>query len=427
MASSLLFLNARGEVLIYRSYRDDVSRSEVSQFCTQIVATKEAAESPVVQLNGVNYLHTTQDSITLVAAVRTNVNAALIMQFLFRVVEVFKAYFGGEFNENQVRKHFDLIYELLDEIMDYGYPQILEPDVLKQYITQGGVKIDQMDQEQLKKTLGQATGIVSWRSDNIRYKKNEVYIDVIESVNVLISSKGTILRTDVSGQVMVKALLSFMPECKFGMNDKLAMASESKGKAADRGIAIDDVKFHQCVRLGRFDRDRAITFIPPDGVFELLTYRVTENINLPFKLMPLVHEFGKNKIEVNLKVKSLYDKNLFSSNVVLKVPVPRHTSKTSLFVTNGKARHEPEQEAVVWRIRRFPGDTEYNLRADVSLGQTSSEKPWSRPPVTMDFQVPMFTASGLRVRFLRVVERSGYKPTKWIRYITKAENYLHRI
>jgi len=30
-----------------------------------------------------------------------------------------------------------LIYELLDEVMDYGYPQILDPDLLKMYITQG--------------------------------------------------------------------------------------------------------------------------------------------------------------------------------------------------------------------------------------------------------------------------------------------------
>lgn len=41
-----------------------------------------------------------------------------------------------------------------------------------------------------------------------------------------------------------------MPECKFGMNDKLGMGQSRSG---DRGIAIDDIKFHQCVRLGRFD------------------------------------------------------------------------------------------------------------------------------------------------------------------------------
>ena len=32
-----------------------------------------------------------------------------------------------------------LIYELLDEMMDYGIPQILETEVLKQYIFEGGL------------------------------------------------------------------------------------------------------------------------------------------------------------------------------------------------------------------------------------------------------------------------------------------------
>jgi len=45
----------------------------------------------------------------------------------------------------------------------------------------------------------------------------------------------------------------------------------------------------------------------------------------------------------------------------------------------------------------------------------------------MNKKVPMFTASGLRVRFLKVFEKSGYRPTKWIRYITKGGDYLHRL
>ena len=39
----------------------------------------------------------------------------------------------------------------------------------------------------------------------------------------------------------------------------------------------------------------------------------------------------------------------------------------------------------------------------------------------------MFTASGMRVRYLKIVEKSGYEPTKWIRYITKSGSYEHRI
>lgn len=39
----------------------------------------------------------------------------------------------------------------------------------------------------------------------------------------------------------------------------------------------------------------------------------------------------------------------------------------------------------------------------------------------------MFTASGLRVRFLKVIEKGGYKTTKWIRYLTRGGEYLHRL
>ena len=38
---------------------------------------------------------------------------------------------------------------------------------------------------------------------------------------------------------------------------------------------MEDVKFHQCVRLARFENDRTISFIPPDGEFELMSYRLS--------------------------------------------------------------------------------------------------------------------------------------------------------
>ena len=50
----------------------------------------------------------------------------------------------------------------------------------------------------------------------------------------------------------------------------------------------------------------------------------------------------------------------------------------------------------------------------------ADRKVWSRPPITMSFQVPMFTSSGLKVRFLKVWEKSGYQTVKWVRYLTRA-------
>ena len=39
----------------------------------------------------------------------------------------------------------------------------------------------------------------------------------------------------------------------------------------------------------------------------------------------------------------------------------------------------------------------------------------------------LFAASGLHVRFLKVFEKSNYQTIKWVRYITKAGQYQHRI
>jgi AP-2 complex subunit mu-1 len=115
------------------SYR----RQEVTNFCNRIVATKAAKETPILLLDGVSFVHHTHNDITLLATTKSNANAALLMQFLYSLVTLCKSYFNGEFSEEQIRKNFPLIYELLDEVMDFGYPQILDPDLLKMYITQG--------------------------------------------------------------------------------------------------------------------------------------------------------------------------------------------------------------------------------------------------------------------------------------------------
>jgi len=50
------------------------------------------------------------------------------------------------------------------------------------YITQEGHKL-----EVAPKVPMTVTNAVSWRSEGIKYRKNEVFLDVVESVNLLVS------------------------------------------------------------------------------------------------------------------------------------------------------------------------------------------------------------------------------------------------
>lgn len=157
-----------------------------------------------------------------------------------------------------------------------------------------------------------------------------------------------------------------------------------------------------------------------------MSYRVTENVVLPFKIIPVISEDGKN-IEIRVKLKSIFDKTMFAKNVALKVPCPNNIAAADIQASIGRAKYEPEQGAIVWRIKKFQGDTEALLICDIGMSDSMSGKAWVRPPISLDFIVEMFPASGLKVRFLHIHEKSGYHPQKWIRYITKGGEYLHRI
>jgi AP-2 complex subunit mu-1 len=445
MLSGILFINTKGELIISRFYRDDI-RHAADVFKLEVLNSVDASAgsgaAPVRYINDDSYMYIRHKDMYVVAITKKNSNAVMIFQYLYELLEVLKAYFGNEFDEDKLRDNFVLVYELLDETMDYGYPQLVTPDVLKEFIKIGSVK----DEYQPKSAGGvnqpittMITGTCDWRPEGkYKYRKNEVFLDVLESINLLMSSQGAVLRTDVAGKIVMKCFLTGMPECKFGLNDKLMLDNKSNtsnnsgsvaasNSAAGSGIAIDDIVFHRCVRLGKFEADRTISFVPPDGEFELMKYRITQNIYLPFSVIPVITEHGRTRIEYEIKVKANFTDKLFANNVVVRVPTPKNAAKYKYTAGSGTLEYLPTEHCLEWKIERFAGNTSLVLKAEVNMTASIKEKAWSRPPITMDFQVPMYTSSGLHVRFLKVFEKSNYQTIKWVRYITKAGRYEIRI
>jgi AP-2 complex subunit mu-1 len=76
------------------------------------------------------------------------------------------------------------------EINDFGYPQNSEIDTLKTYITTESIVSSAIAAEESSKITSQATGTTSWRRADVKYKKNEAFVDVVETVNLSMSAKG---------------------------------------------------------------------------------------------------------------------------------------------------------------------------------------------------------------------------------------------
>lgn len=92
-----------------------------------------------------------------------------------------------------------------------------------------------------------------------------------------------------------------MPELRLGLNDKAMF--ETTGRATrGKAVEMEDVKFHQCVRLSRFENDRTISFIPPDGEFELMSYRLNTQVKPLIWVESDVRSHSGSRIEFTLKV-----------------------------------------------------------------------------------------------------------------------------
>lgn len=299
MLSAVFILDLKGKVLIARNYRGDIPMAAIDAFLPLVVqADDDVTATPVVAADGISFLYIRHNNLYLAAMTKRNSNAAAVLLFLHRICHVFTEYFKT-LEEESIRDNFVVIYELLDEMMDFGYPQTTESKILKEYITQESHALEKQARPPMA-----VTNAVSWRSEGLKYRKNEVFLDVVESINLLVNAEGNVIRSEILGAVKMKCYLSGMPDVRLGLNDKLMF--ETTGRTATKGKAIEmeDVKFHQCVRLSRFENDRTISFIPPDGEFELMSYRLNTEVKPLIWTDVVIESHPGSRIEFMLKVRS---------------------------------------------------------------------------------------------------------------------------
>ena len=242
-------------------------------------------------------------------------------------------------------------------------------------------------------------------------------------------------------------------------------------------VEISDIKLHPCIELSRFEKDGIIQFIPPDGrEFELMSYRLdgmnycrsSTNSNYNYnsnsnsndssrgKAMIFV-ECYKNisqhsRIEYNIKVKNNLTSNMTVKHLKIMIPVPNDIDSPKFLNKIGKCKYVPENNCIEWCINQLTGGKRCDLKASVRLptvtaydaGQerdnqilTSKRENGdtctfsvagtrSKPPIKVKFEVPYLSASGIRVRYLKVLEKSGYQALPWVRYFTQSGNYAVR-
>lgn len=93
----------------------------------------------------------------------------------------------------------------------------------------------------------------------------------------------------------------------------------------------------------------------------------------------------------------------------------------------GTCKYAPEQNAIIWTIKQFPGGKEFLMRAHFGLPSIQNEEVKdARPPISVKFEIPYYTVSGIQVRYLKIIEKSGYQALPWVRYVCLSGDYQFR-
>jgi AP-1 complex subunit mu len=191
-------MDLKGRIIISRDYRGDVPVSACDKFTKHIAEAEDDALTPIFTHGNYTFVHIKHNNLILMAVTKANANAMIILNFLYRIVSVFTELLNSVVEES-IRDNFILIYELLDEMMDYGYPQTTEAKILKEYILQESHKQSVANDVPIA-----VTNAVSWRKEGIKYRKNEIFVDTVEKVNLLVGSKGQVLHSEVIGALKMR-------------------------------------------------------------------------------------------------------------------------------------------------------------------------------------------------------------------------------
>ncbi|KAH7649258.1 hypothetical protein FG379_001615 [Cryptosporidium bovis] len=134
MLKEFFILNLRGDTIILRDFREngvgERSLSRIQDLFYKKIKLNNNDEPPIIYYDGINYIYLRQNGLFFILSSEYDMSPTYVLELLYRIIKLTRD-FCGVINEDCIRRNFILVYELIDEIIDYGYPQLVNTDQLK--------------------------------------------------------------------------------------------------------------------------------------------------------------------------------------------------------------------------------------------------------------------------------------------------------
>ncbi|XP_050225288.1 AP-4 complex subunit mu-like isoform X3 [Mercurialis annua] len=375
MISQFFVLSQRGDNIVFRDYRGDVAKGSTEIFFRRVKFWKEnegGDAPPVFNVDGVNYFHVKVAALLFVSTTRINISPSLVLEFLLRIARVIKDYLGL-LNEDSLRKNFVLVYELLDEIIDFGYVKTTSTEVLKSYVFNEPIMVDparlpSLDPASIFAKGDKRVPRTAFTKSVIANephgrKREEIFVDVIEKISLTFSSSGNILTSEIDGTIQMKSYLNGNPEIRLVLNDDLNIGRSGKSTidySSSSGVGaviLDNCNFHESVHLDSFETDRTLTLTAPDGEFSVMNYRITREFRPPFRISALIEEVGHLKAEVIIKVRADFPTSITTDAIVVEMPLPAYTTRVNFELEPGAVGNTTDfkesSKKIEWGLKKM--------------------------------------------------------------------------
>ncbi|KAF3827646.1 hypothetical protein GH733_000881 [Mirounga leonina] len=370
-SSSLFLINCSGDIFLEKHWKSVVSQSVCDYFFEAQEKAADVENVPPVISTPHHYLISIyRDKLFFVSVIQTEVPPLFVIEFLHRVADTFQDYFG-ECSEAAIKDNVVIVYELLEEMLDNGFPLATESNILKELI-----------------------------------KPPTILRSVVNSIT------GSTVFAEIQGVIDACIKLSGMPDLSLSfMNPRL----------------LDDVSFHPCIRFKRWESERVLSFIPPDGNFRLISYRVSSQnlVAIPVYVKHSI-SFKENsscgRFDITIGPKQNMGKTI--EGITVTVHMPKVVLNMNLTPTQGSYTFDPVTKVLTWDVGKITPQKLPSLKGLVNL-QSGAPKPEENPSLNIQFKIQQLAISGLKVNRLDMYGEK-YKPFKGVKYVTKAGKFQVR-
>lgn len=397
MSSAIYILDRSLNLIIQRHYREDLDISYILQSFKTVYNKSHPIDLPILEYNGITFIYLKKKEVIFMSPVIGDIDVMSHISFLEKFAQLLQKYFKHyklidskddtyDIKAELIKDNYILIYELFDECLDFGIPQLTEFSILKDYIklmikpedyydnshfNDEINKVEKKVETEINSSISRtAMTKISWRPKGIFYNKNEFFINFNEYLKFKFNHKvHKVILNQIYGEIKCKSYLSGMPYLRLGLNETLNR---------DKTI-FNHIQYHQCVDLNLLN-DNTVEFIPPDGEFTLLSYQIlnTQVLQPLILIKPLYRIFKKGdtyKLRIKVDMVTTFKRKFYMVDLKIRIPlIVKHSilfinfNKPMKFKTKlGSVIHSLDDDCLIWKIEKVQGSMKGEMLAEFDL------------------------------------------------------------